>query len=67
MFHSRTLNNRVNDLHFRALKLIYKEESLSFNELLKKDGSVRTHHCNVQKLGIKLYKAINDLSPKNSA
>ena len=57
MFHSRTLNNRINDLHFRVLRLIYKDDSFSFNELLKKDGSVRIHHRNVQKLGIELYKA----------
>ena len=63
MFHSRTLNNRINDLHFRALRLIYKDDNFSFNELLKKDGSVRIHHRNVQKLGIEIYKAKNGLSP----
>ena len=63
MFHSRTLNNRINHLHFRALRLTYKDESFSFNELLKKDGSVRIHHLNVQKLAIELYKPKNGLSP----
>ena len=63
MFHSRTLNNRINDLHYRALRLIYREDSMSFNELLKKDGSVTIHHRNIQKLGIEIYKVKNDLSP----
>ena len=36
---------------------------MSFNELLKKDGSVTIHHRNIQKLGIEVYKAKNNLSP----
>ena len=63
MCHSRTLNNRINSLHYRALRLIYSEESLSFSELLKKDGSVTIHHRNIQKLGIEMYKTKNNLSP----
>ena len=63
MCHSRTLNNRINSLHYRALRLIYSEESLSFSELLKKDGSVTIHHRNIQKLGIEMYKTKHNLSP----
>ena len=63
MCHSRTLNNRINSLHYRALRLIYNEHTLSFKELLKKDGSMTIHHRNVQKLGIEMYKAKNNLSP----
>ena len=63
MFHSRTLNNRINDLNYRALRLIYKENSLTFKELLQKDGSVTIHHRNIQKLGIEMYKIKNKLSP----
>ena len=63
MFHSRTLNNRINDLHYRALRLIYKENSLTFKELLQKDGSVTIRHRNIQKVGIEMYKIKNKLSP----
>ena len=56
MCHSQTLNNRSNSLHYRALRLIYNDESLSFYELLNKDGSVTIHHRNIQKLGIEMYK-----------
>ena len=62
MFHSRTLNNRINDLHYRALRIIYKENSLTFKELLEKDGSVTIHHRNIQKVGIEMYKIKNTLS-----
>ena len=63
MFHSRTLNNRINDLHYRALRIIYKENSLTFKELLEKDGSVTIHHRNIQQVGIEMYKIKNTLSP----
>ena len=54
MCYSRTLNNRINSLHYSALRLIYNDESLSFCELLNKDGSVTIHHRNIQKLGIQM-------------
>ena len=63
MFHSRTLNNRINRLHERALRLVYKDPSLSFEDLLQKDESFTIHHRNLQKLATEMYKAYNDLSP----
>ena len=40
MFHSRTLNNRINKIHERALRLVCKNETfLSFDDLLKIDRS----------------------------
>ena len=39
MFHSRTLNRKINNLHYRALRIVYRDETASFDELLAKDGS----------------------------
>ena len=64
MFHNRTLNNKINKLHERALRLVYKDTSLSFQELLNLDDSVTIHHRNIQKLAIEMYKIKNNLSPK---
>ena len=50
MNHSRTVNNRINGLHKRALILVHKDFSSSFSELLEKDKSVTTHHRNLQTL-----------------
>ena len=63
MFHSRTLNNRINRLHERALRLVYKEPTLTFEELLRKDNSFTIHHRNLQKLATEMNKIKNDLSP----
>ena len=56
MFHSRTVNNKINQLHERALRLVYNDYDSTFNELLEKDGSVSIHHRNIHSLAIEMYK-----------
>ena len=63
MFHSRGLNNKINRIHERALRITYKDKSSTFQELLEKDNSVSIHHRNVQKLEIEIYKVIHRFSP----
>ena len=63
MFHNRTLNNKINKLHERALSLVYKDITLSFQDMLDLDNSVTIHHRNIQKLAIEMFKIKNDLSP----
>ena len=60
MFHSRTLNNRINRLHERALRTVYDDYESSFQTLLDKDCSYIIHHQNIQRLAIEIYKMIND-------
>ena len=47
----------------RALRLTYKDATLSFEELLIVDKSFSIHHRNLQKLATEMYKVINKLSP----
>ena len=63
MFHNRTLNNKINKLHERALRIVYKNDELSFQELLDKDNSLTIHDRNLQRLAIEMYKINNHLSP----
>ena len=63
MFHSRILNEKINKLHERALRLVYKNDNLTFQQLLEKDKSMTIHERNLQKLAIEMYKADQNLSP----
>ena len=44
MSHSRTINSLVNNIHERALRIVYKDNTLSFAQLLEKSGSTSIHH-----------------------
>ena len=63
MFHSRNLNNPVNKIHERALRLVYKDNTSSYTELFIKDNSI-IHDRNLQVLATEIYKTLNNLNPK---
>ena len=56
MFHCRSLNNRINNIHEGALRLVYNDSYSSFNDLLDKDKSVSIHMRNIQAVAIELFK-----------
>ena len=64
MFHSRALNNKINSIHERALRITYNDSKLTFEELLNKDNSVSIHHRNLQVLAIKMFKIKNNMAPE---
>ena len=64
MCHSRALNNKINTLHERCLRIIYNDNTSTFKELLGKDNSVSIHYKNIQALAIEMYKVANGMSPK---
>ena len=64
IFYSRELNNCINRIPERALRLVYQDNSLSFAELLEKDNSVTIHQRNLQVLATEIFKSKNGLAPE---
>ena len=63
MFHSRKMHHRINKLHERALRVVYKDDNLTFEQLLEKDEAVTIHERNLQRLAILMYKVKHGLCP----
>ena len=56
MFHSRLINNKINRLHERCLRIECSDNQSTFEELLEKDNTVSVHQRNFQFLATELYK-----------
>ena len=63
MFHSKKLQSRLDKLHERALRVAYKDDISSFEDLLKKDNTFNLHDRNLQKLAVLMYQVKNGLCP----
>ena len=57
------MNTKINGLHYRALRIVYQDETSTFEELLNKDGSITIDHKDLQLLATELLKVINGLAP----
>ena len=64
MFHSRTLNNKINRLHERCLRIVYNDKLSSFQNRLDQDRSVSVHTRNLKALVIEMYKVSKGIAPK---
>ena len=64
MFHSRKLNKKINKLHECCLRIVYSDNTSSFEELLENDNSVSVFQRNTHVLATELYKIVNGLSPE---
>ena len=62
-FYSRKINNRMNRIQKRALRIVCKDYVLTFAQLLEKDSSVSIHIRNLQVLETEIFKARNNVSP----
>ena len=63
MLYSRTLKNRINNIHERALRLTYKDNKSSFKQLLEENHSVTVPQKNLQILVTEIFKVKNSLAP----
>ena len=62
-FYSRKINNRMNRIQKRALRIVCKDYVLTLAQLLEKDSSVSIHIRNLQVLETEIFKARNNVSP----
>ena len=56
MFCNRTLDNKVNRIHERALRITYKDMRSDFDTMLLRDNAVTIHTRNLQLLMTEIYK-----------
>ena len=61
--HIRLMNNKINRLLEKCLRIVHTDKTLSFEELLDKDGSVNIHARNLQVLAAEMFKVYKILSP----
>ena len=62
MFYDRNINTKVNNLHFRSLRMVYQNNTSSVEDL-SKDGSVTVHHRSIQSLVIEMFRVAKGLAP----
>ena len=63
MMHNRALDNKINHIHKRALRIVYDDYSSSFEDLLNKDKSVTIHQRDLQQLAIEIFKVKIGIAP----
>ena len=51
---SRTLKNKINHIHERALRIVHSDYNPSFYEILDKDDIFTIHQKNVQNLATEI-------------
>ena len=54
MFPSRKRDNKIDKLHQRCLRIVYNNNTSTYEDLLETDNSVSVHFQNVQALAIEL-------------
>ena len=64
MNYDRNLNNQINSVHERALRLVYNDFKSSFHQLLEKGNSVTIHQRNQGTLAIEMFKDQNNIAPE---
>ena len=63
MFCDRYLNNKINHIHKKALRIAYKDDVSDFDTLLTRDNSVSVHKRNLQLLMTEIYKTKSNITP----
>ncbi len=63
LFCSKKSKNKIEKINERALRIIYADYSLNYNEILKKDKDTTIHVNMIRTLALEVYKTLNRLNP----
>ena len=63
MIHTKQLNNRINSLHEKALRVTFQNRNSSFSKLLKLEKLASIHYRYIKYLLTEIYKVKMGLSP----
>ena len=64
MFHLCSLNNKIDRLLKRRLRIHYNDKRSSFEELSVRDHSFSVHRNNIHTVATEMYKVVNDITPE---
>ena len=64
MCHRKKINNQINKLHERVLRLVYNDTSSFWGELLERDKSVTIHERNIQILLAETFRVKSRVAPE---
>ena len=62
-FHDRSVGKKINKIHERALRIVYKDSCPSVDDLLKKAESVSIDKRNLKSLATEVFKTQRNLNP----
>ena len=63
MFCSKTLQNKINQIRKRALRIVYNEPNLNLDKLVELDNSITIHIKNIITLLTEVYKTTSGENP----
>ena len=63
MLYSRESNNLINKIHERSLRISYKDQKTSYQNLLETHNELTIYQRNLQELMTENYKIVNVVGP----
>ena len=64
MFHSCKQRHHISRIHEKALRVVYKDYSSSFNELIERENPCKLHDRKLQKLVTEIFTVKINLAPE---
>ena len=65
VFSSKTANKEIHRTHKRGLRVLYKDNNLSFDKCLMEEAGITINVKNLHNTMLKVFKTLNYLSPSH--